>query len=227
VFVARDAETYALIRELVEGLPASSTVDFNKTVVVAAFAGAKNTGGHTVTIQPSANKIVVDVRAPAKGTMSAQVIATPFQVATVPVTDLDILPLELAPTWASQMKIYRVTKGDFEYSGGIAGRSKKFDVEGTIGVYNYGDHVTYNFNLTGKGSEQQRKLSGFASGFVSAGKNQLAHLDAGTFSEAPRPALKVSGIAADNKLSLTFEPHPPMVADGFSARGKLEAVKIK
>jgi hypothetical protein len=65
------------------------------------------------------------------------------------------------------------------------------------------------------------------SGIINAGKTELARLDAGTFSEMPRPALKASGAAVDNKLSLTFEPHPTVVADGFSARGKLEAVKIK
>jgi hypothetical protein len=227
VFVARDAETYALIRGLVEGLPASSTVDFSKTAVVAAFAGTKNTGGYAVTIQPAGNKIVVDTRAPGKGMMTTQVITTPFQVAAVPVSEMQALSLELAPSWTSQMKMYRVTRGSFEYSGGVAGRAKKFDVEGTVGVLNYGSHVTYNFNLSGKGSEGQRKLSEMTSGIINAGKTELARLDAGTFSEMPRPALKASGAAVDNKLSLTFEPHPTVVADGFSARGKLEAVKIK
>src|SRR5688500_18744199 len=44
VFIARDAETYALIRSMVEGLPASSTLDFSKNAVIAAFAGERNTG---------------------------------------------------------------------------------------------------------------------------------------------------------------------------------------
>ena len=227
VFIARDAETYALIRSLVEGLPASSTVDFDKTIVVAAFAGTKNTGGYSVTVKPSADKISIDINAPGKGMMTTQVITTPFQVVQLPVTEIQAGSLELPPTWTSQMKMYRLTKGDFEYSGGIAGRTKKFDIEGTIGVLNYGAHVTYNFNLSGKGGEAQRKLWEISSGVINAGKIELAHIETDTFSESPRPSLKATGVAADNKLSLAFESHPTTISDGFSARGKLEAVKIK
>ncbi len=39
--------------------------------------------------------------------------------------------------------------------------------------------------------------------------------------------LKVSGTLASDKLALTFEPLPTIIADGYEARGKIEAVKIK
>lgn len=228
VFVARDGETYALIRSMVESLPASSTIDFTKTAVVAAFAGERNTGGWTVAIRPiPADKTIVDINAPRKGGMTAQVISTPFQVVLVPVSEIQPLALELTPTWTNRMKTYRVSKGDFEFSGGIRGMTKKFAAEGTIDVLTYGDHVTYNFNLSGKGNDRAMKLSEMASGVVTGGRVEIARLDAGTFAEIPHPPLKVSGTATEQKLTLAFEPHPPVIADGFLARGKLEAVKIK
>ncbi|MGI8467182.1 MAG: protease complex subunit PrcB family protein [Pyrinomonadaceae bacterium] len=227
IFVARDAETYAEMRALVEGLQASSTIDFSKTAVVAAFAGTRNTGGWSVAIRKVSDKTIIDMNAPPKGAMTAQIITYPFQIALVPVDENQALNLEMTATWTNNLKTYRVTKCDFEFSGGIAGRGKKFGAEGTIGVLTFGDHLTYIFNLSGKGSESRRKLAETVSGVLKDGMVVFERLDAGNFADAPRPALKVSGTAADKKLALDFESLPPNVADGFMARGKLEAVKYK
>lgn len=227
VFVARDAETYALIRSMVEGLPPSTNVDFSKSAVVAAFAGEKNTGGWAVAIRSVQKKFVVDLLAPQKGSMTAQVITTPFQIVAVPVSEIEALSLELTPIWANKMKTYRVSKGNFEYSGGIRGLMKKFSVEGTIDVFSYGDNFTFNFNLSGKGKDQAMKLSDIASGVVTGGSVELARLDAGTFAEIPHPPLSVTGMIAEQKISLIFDSHPPTIADGFIAKGKIEAAKIR
>ena len=64
------------------------------------------------------------------------------------------------------------------------------------------------------------------SGVMKDGGVEFARLDAGTFSEMPHPALKVMGTADNKKLVLTFEPLPTNTADGFAARGKLEAARI-
>ena len=227
VFIARDAETYALMRGLVEGLPSSTTIDFTKSAVVAAFAGTRNTGGWSVRIRKAVDKIVVDIVEPRKDAIVTQALTTPFQVTVVPVKEDKALPLSVSATWSNKMKTYRVSKGKFEYSGGIRGLTKKFDAEGAISVLSHGDYVTYNFNLSGKGSEGSRKLSEMASGFVTGGNIELKRLDAGSFSEMPRPPVRVSGTVSDEKLSLAFEPLPTNVADGFSARGKLEAIRIE
>ncbi len=227
IFIVRDAETYAEMRGLVEGLPASSTIDFNQAAVVAAFAGTRNTGGWAVAVKPSADKIIIDVNAPDKGDMTAQIITYPFQVALVPVAENQPLNIEPAAIWTNELKNYRVTKGNFQYSGGITGRSKKFNAAGTVGVLSYGDHLTYFFNLAGKENESQRKLTEMVSGVAKNGSVEFTRLDAGTFSEMPHPALKVKGTATADKLALVFEPLPTNIADGFAARGKLEAVRIK
>jgi hypothetical protein len=66
-----------------------------------------------------------------------------------------------------------------------------------------------------------------ASGVDKSGNVQLTHLNAGTFADLPHPPLKVFGTATDAKLALTFESHPPIIADGYMLRGTLEAVKGK
>ena len=226
VFVARDAETYALIRSLVEGLPESSTIDFGKSAVVAAFAGTKNTGGYSVKINQSTDKVTINVNAPPKGGMTTQVITYPFQIVSVPMTADQALNVEMPPEWASQIQTYRVSKAVFEYTGGIGGINKKFDAEGTVGVLNFGEHSTYIFNLVGKGKDSNRKLSETVSGIKKdRGIIEIARLDAGTFVEIPRPPLKATGEITDKKLTLSFESLPPTVSDGYLGNGKLEAGK--
>jgi hypothetical protein len=227
VMIARDTETYALIKALVENLPESASVDFDKTAVIAAFAGEKNTGGYKVTISPSANKWMVDVSSPRKGDMTMQVITSPFQVVAVPVEKNQPVPLEIPAAWRQLMQTFRVSKADFLYSGGFAGRTKKFNAEGTIQILTHGELATCVFDLSGTGANHSMKLWDVASGTIKGEKLNLAHIDAGTFAEMPHPPLKAFGTATNNKLLISFESLMPMVSDGFMARGTLEAVKIK
>ncbi len=227
VFVARSNETYAQLQNLAENLPPVLEIDFSTTAVVAAFTGTKNTGGYSVSIKSSAGKVSIDTINPPKDAMVTQVITAPFKVALVPLEENNSINLELSASWKSAMQTYRITSGTFEYSGGIAGARKEFGVEGTIGVLSFGDNTTLVFNLTGKGAEKTRKLSEVTSGLMKDGKIDLAGLNAGSFSENPKPPLKVSGIIANNKLSLVFEPLLNRIADGFQTRGKIEAMKAK
>ncbi|MGI8494249.1 MAG: protease complex subunit PrcB family protein [Pyrinomonadaceae bacterium] len=227
VLVARDAETYALIRGLVEDLPPSSTVDFNQTAVVAAFAGEKNTGGYSVAIRSNDERVTIELIKPQKGDMTTQVITTPFQVAAIPLDDSQNLPLEIPMEWTNRIKSYRITKGEFESSGGIAGRIKKFGATGTIGVISHNDLVTYIFDLFGTKTESARKLSSVASGVLKEGIVEITKMEAGNLAEMPRPPLKALGKVESSKISFTFESFPPTVADGFTTRGNVEAVRNK
>ncbi|HXH69184.1 MAG TPA: protease complex subunit PrcB family protein [Pyrinomonadaceae bacterium] len=227
VFVARSNETYTQLQNLVENLPPVLEIDFSNTAVVAAFAGEKNTGGFSVSIKSSAGRVSIETINPPKDAMVTQVITTPFKVALVPLEENNYINLELSASWKNTVQTYRITSGTFEYSGGLAGTRKEFGVEGTIGVLSFGDNATLVFNLAGKGVEKTRKLSEATSGLIKDGKIDLARLDAGSFSENPKPSLKVSGTTANNKLLLVFESIPSRIADGFQARGKIEAVKAK
>jgi hypothetical protein len=227
VFTARSNDTYTQLQSLVEDLPAASKIDFSKSAVVAAFAGMKNSGGYSVSIKSVAGKISVDMINPPKDALVTMAITSPFRVALVPLGENNSLNLELSASWKNVMQIYRINSGAFEYSGGFAGIRKEFGVDGTIGVLSFGDNATLFFNLAGKDAEKTRKLSEAASGLIKDGKIDLARLEAGSFSENPKPPLKVSGTIANSKLSLVFEPLPNLISDGFQARGKIEAIKTK
>ena len=227
LFIARDAMTYAMLQNLVENLPDASSVDFTKEAVVAAFAGTKSTAGWEVLIRKVSEKVLVDLNEPRKDMMHAQMLTAPFKIAVVPVEEEKALLLDAAAaTWTNKMSTYRVTKGSFIYSGGFAFRERTFGVEGSISVLTYGDFVTISFNLNAKG-DKKMMLSETASGIVRDGKIGLARLDAGTLSENPKPPLNVAGTFTDAKVSLNFEPNPTNVADGFQARGTIDAVKGK
>lgn len=225
LFVARDAETYAQIKNMIENLPPASEIDFTRQAVIAAFAGTKNTGGYSVEIKKSGEKISIAVNSPPPGAIVTEALTMPYKIAVAATKAGNALNLDVSENWKKAAQNYKVTSGDFEYSGGIAGRRKAFAAEGAIEVYQMGGLITLNFNLAGKGENKAMRLTDTASGVLTGGKLELARLDAGSFSEGPRPPLKVSGTMKDDKLSLNFEPLPSMVADGFQARGRLEAVK--
>jgi hypothetical protein len=227
VFIARSNETYTQLQNFAENLPSVLEIDFSKFAVVAAFAGMKNSGGYSVSIKILAGKVSVDTVNPPKDAIVTMAITAPFKVALVPLDENGSLNLELSASWQNAMQIYRINSGAFEYSGGFAGIRKEFGVEGTIGVLSFGDNATLFFNLAGKGTEKTRKLSAVTSGLIKDGRIDLARLDAGNFSENPKPPLKVSGTIASNKLSLVFEPLPSQISDGFQARGNIEAAKAK
>ncbi len=227
LFVARDPETYARLKNLVEDLPPASEIDFANQAVVAAFAGTKNTGGYSVEIKNAGGKISISVISPPPDAMVTEALTMPYKIVAVPVEAENPVNLEVSEDWKKTAQIYKVSSSAFEYSGGIAGRKKSFKAEGAIEVYRFGDLVTLRFNLSGTGAEKNMKLTETASGVLSGNKLELLRLNAGSFSEGPKPPLNVSGTIANDKLILTFEPLPTNVADGFQTRGKLEAVRDK
>ncbi len=227
IFVVRSAETYAQLQSFAENLPPASQFDFNKSVIVAAFAGTKNTGGYSVGIKKSADKIAVDLTAPPKDAMTTQALTTPYQIVLIPIETEDNLMLDIAENWQNAAETYKTTSGEFEYSGGIDGRVKNFTAEGTIKILRSGDNLTLIFNLSGKDAEKARKLNAAASGKIKDGKIDVPRLDAGSFSENPKPPVKVSGTLTNNRLNLIFEPLPTNIADGFQVQGKVEADKSK
>lgn len=222
LFVARDAETYARLKSMIDALPPASEINFSSQAVIAAFAGTKNTGGYSVEIKKSGEKISIAVNSPPPGAIVTEALTMPYKIGVVETANA--LNLDVSENWKKAAQTYKVSTGDFEYSGGFAGRRKAFAADGTIEVYQMGDLVTLDFNLAGKGEDKAMKLTDTASGVLTNGNLALPRLDAGTFSEGPRPPLKVSGAMKNEKLNLNFEPLPSVIADGFQARGRLEAV---
>jgi hypothetical protein len=227
VFVAREAATYALLRETVGGLPAEPTADFSKHAVVAAFAGTRRTGGYSVKIGSDGARTSIRLIQPPADAMVTQALTTPFTVALVPVEAEDPLKVGFSAEWLNAARTYRVTGGEFGYSGGIAHREKKFAPEGTVRVWQSGTLVTADFELSGKGAEKDLRLAETSSGSLKNEAFSLARLDAGTFSENPKPPMGVTGRLSGTKLTLTFRPLPDNVSDGFTAGGSIEAEEVR
>jgi hypothetical protein len=85
------AELAKLWKLFGNGAPGARTpprVDWKTEMVLAVFLGQRPSGGYSVEIQsvrPEARRLVVEVaeRTPPPGTMSIQVLTTPFQVVAV------------------------------------------------------------------------------------------------------------------------------------------------
>ena len=227
IFVARSKEAYAQLQKLVENFPPAPEIDFTQTAVVAAFAGTKNTGGYSVAVKKAADKIRIDVVEPPKDAMTTDALTTPFTVATVPIEEGKSLSLEVSANWKNAMQNYKITTGEFETAGAPASRLKKFNAEGTIGVLTFGDYATLVFNLSGKGADKNWRLTETASGLLKDGAIDLAQIGAGSLAGNSPSSLKVSGTLGSDKLSLSFEPLPSGVNNGFQTRGKIQAVKVR
>ncbi len=229
IFVARTKETYAQMQEMAENLPSATEIDFNKSAVVAAFAGTKNTGGYSVEIKESGGKISVKVASPPPDAMVTEALTMPFKIVLVPLEEQQSLTLDLSENWTGAAQNYQVNSGAFSFSGGLLGREVNFQPQGKIQVLTADNFVTLFFDLSGKGEAAERKLNEIASGNLNGGKIELARLEGGSFIEKPHPPLVIKGTLSDAKLSLTFEPgkRDYVISDGFEGRGKLEAEKVK
>lgn len=227
LFVVRSAETYRRLQRAVEDLPSTTGIDYEKQAIVAAFAGTRNTGGYSVEIDETGDKISIKVNNPPADAIVIDALTMPYKIAVVSVEAENALNLEVSADWKKSAQIYKLSSGEFEYSGGIAGRAKKFSAEGTIEVWQLGDLATLKFNLSGTNAEKNMRLTETASGAAKNGVIDLPRLDAGSFSEGPKPPLKVSGTISGGRLSLSFEPLPANARDAFAARGKLEATTAR
>lgn len=227
VGVARDAETYAALREMVDGLPQLNADFFKTHLVVAAFLGQRRTGGYSVQITRAANdRVLVASTQPPRGAMTTQALTAPFKVVSVAVSDERPLAIEIEPAWKNEMRPYRLDSGEFKTGGGFAGRFETLQLAGDLRVSRLGKLATFVFNLQSAGGAKARTLQDAATGIVrDGGSINGAIVDAGTLVDSPRSPLGITGhfAANEDKLSLAFESLPSNVADGYGGQGRLAA----
>lgn len=227
LLVAREATVYAELRTLVEGLPGDLGADFfERQAVVAAFAGTRNSGGYGIEVKRGAGKtLVVEEKTPPSGAMTTQALTQPFVVVAVEVKEEESVEVDFTASRSSvNWRAYNVTSGEFTTGGGFAGRFEQLKLSGALRLARLGRLVTLAADLKGEGGSKPRALRGVGTGFERDGNAfELPHLDPGTLVDRPRPAQLVKGALGNNALSLTFEPLPTNVNDGFEGRGQLEA----
>lgn len=227
IAVARDAETYAELRKLDGRLPELSADSFNKSAVVAAFLGERNTGGFGIEITRAADGTVrINETRPGEGMMTIQVITTPYTIVSVPVENERPLRLELDQTWQTSTRPYRINGGEFTMSGGFAGRSENSRLEGGFKLMRYANLATVLFDIKGAGGTKARELKEVTTGIIRAnGEVSFARFNAGSLVEPPANLLKAQGQFTNNEgnLTLLFESLPSTVADGYQGKGRLTA----
>jgi len=226
VAVVRDPETYTELLKLDANLPKLDSVFFRSNAVVAAFLGERNTGGYGVEVVQSAVGVRVLEKKPAKGVMVPQMITSPFKVIALEGVSNSPVWLALDDTWRKSLPLYRITSGRFSMSGGFAGASEKFGLQGAIRVIREGDVATFEFRLAGGEGMKKRALNEYATGSVAGdGTITLNKMSADSLINKPNSGLKATGALSrkDNKLSLTFISLPLMIADGYTGQGKIEA----
>ncbi len=228
IIVARDAETYALLKKLNERLPEFDADFFKSNAVIAAFLGQRRSGGYSVRItrEGAAGGLRIAEKSPPKDAMVTMALTAPFQIVSVAVAEESSLALELDATWQAAARPYKVDVGEFTRMGGFAGRAEKSTLKGDIRIMRHAQLVTLFFALEGTSTEGTHALRDTATGTATPeGGLILARLDPGSFVPPPRHPLRGQGKFGDgeNKLSLTLEVLPVKVNDGYGGQGKLDA----
>jgi hypothetical protein len=229
IAVIREAGTYSELKKIVSGLPDMGDDAFNKGAVVAAFLGQRSTGGYAVDIEiASDGKIQISQKGPPKGAMVTQALTSPFKVVMVPTVGPEAqLSFDAEAVGKNHGKAMRVEKGQFTMTGGFAGRTEEFTLDGNLRVMKMGGLISVAFDIKGVNSKKPRTLQTIATGTIdSAGKLQLPRFDAGTLIEPPQPFLSGSGTLASDfsTLDLTMKSVlSRVIADGFVGNGSLTA----
>lgn len=226
IYLARDAQTYAGLRELNDKLPELGAGFFKSNAVVAAFLGQRRSGGYGVRITRAGGGLRVSEQTPPKGTMVTMALTAPFQIVSVGVQDESPLTLELDAAWQEAARPYKVGAGEFTRTGGFTGRPERSPLRGDIRIMRRARLATLFFALEGTGAEGAHTLQDTASGTVAPdGTLTLARLDPGSFVPPPRHPLQVQGEfgPGENTLTLKLEVLQLKVNDGYGGQGTLEA----
>lgn len=228
IFAVRDENSLEkLVNFPLNKIEIKEEVDFEKNMVIAAFAGTKRTGGFSVEINKKGNELSILLDAPSKDAMVTQALTQPFAIVLVPIDAGESLKFKIAETWKSKSQNYQVKNGSVEFSGGIAGVIKKYVPQGTIELYRLGNFSTMILDLKGSGKDSDRSLSEIVSGEIIDNCLQVENINGGTLIESPHPPMNFRANFSDAKISIKLSAEGASdVRDGFSGKGTLEAQKI-
>jgi hypothetical protein len=226
IFVARDPETYSLLRKKVSNLPEQDAKFFESNVVIAAFLGQRPTGGFSVEFtETAANTIQIRELRPPKDRMVKTVLTTPVRVIAVGIDREAGLKLSLDERWQNALQRYRLSEGQLTVTGGFAGITQQRKLAGQLDVMRLDDLATVFFDVE---AGEKRGLVDVASGKVDGRKLSLKRVDAFGSSGALDSPFRITGEFSDEarQLSLMLETvNSPHVSDNYSATGTIFAIK--
>jgi len=227
IAVIRDEATYAELKKLDSNLPKLS-IDLKTNMVIAAFLGERSTGGYSVEITRAANgEIQVKEVAPGKDMMVPQVITAPFKIVSVPAEGTTPATISASDAFRQTAQLYRIDKGTFTISGGIAGRSETYPLTGKIQITRLGDLVTVGFAAVGAGASRERSLRDVATGVMADNSFGISRMSRGSLVDPPTGDLRVTGkFLEGNRLTLDLDTGGAIVPDGYQGKGTLEAQMV-
>jgi hypothetical protein len=159
--------------------------------------------------------------------MVIQMITTPFKIVALQGMANAAVRLSLDEAWRQQMQSYRVTRGSFTVSGGFAGRSEEFGLEGVVGVMGEGKLATIWLRLVGSNGPQRRLLTECASGLMDGENIRVSRMSAGSLVSQPNGGLSATAMFSEKGkkflLSLDSGPGAALIADGYTGHGTIEA----
>jgi hypothetical protein len=146
IFVARDVETYALLREAVTNLPEQPADFFASNAVVAVFLGQRPTGGYQADISVDPGGVVNIVeRTPPKGSMQKMVLSAPHKVVAVTVQSNQNLSIKLEESWRKKLVPYDSSSGQVVLQRAIAGKKQSIKPSGPVNIMRAGELATFLF----------------------------------------------------------------------------------
>jgi hypothetical protein len=227
IAVIRDEATYTELQKHDSNLP-KLTVDLKTNTVIAAFLGQRNTGGYSVEITQAANgEIQVTEKVPGKDVMVPQVITAPFRIVSVPVEGMMPVKISASDTFRQTAQLYRIDKGSFTISGGIAGRTETYSLTGKLQITRLGDLVSVGFAVVSAGTTRERSLRDMATGVISDNAFSISRMSRGSLVDPPTGDLRVSGrFVETNRLSMDLDTGGAIVPDGFQGKGTIEAQMV-
>ncbi len=225
IAVVRDVETYAALRKRDDNLPRLDAEFFKANVVLAAFLGERNTGGYRVEITPSPVDINILERKPGKDIMVTQMITTPYKIVALQGMANVAVRLTLDEAWRQEMKFYRITNGSFRVTGGFAGTSEEFGLEGVVGVMGEGKLGTIWLRIVGSGGPKRRLLMECSTGLMDGDNLHITRMSADSLVSRPNSGLGASAMFSEKgrKLTLSLMSGPSLIADGYTGQGTIEA----
>ena len=160
--------------------------------------------------------------------MVPQMITSPFKIVAVKGTTNSAVRLNLFgdDAWRPAIPSYRVTTGRFKMTGGFAGTSEEFGLQGPIGVMRLGNLATFSFRVIGSETKKRRLFVECATGVMdSDGNVKINRMSADSLVDSPNSGLAgtVTFSAEGRKFALIMISRPSLVADGYSGQGTIEA----
>src|SRR5438876_6510702 len=166
IFVARNLETYELLRARMSNLPAETVEFFQSHAVLVAFLGQRPTPGFGIEVTEERSVVKVMERRPPKGAMLQTVLTAPHKAVAIELGANEGLSLSLDETWKKRLRSYRLTSGELLISGGFAGKRERLALQGTIEVMQVEDLGTFVFQVSSSTPHNARRLSDVVSGKI-------------------------------------------------------------